>query len=448
MPNENTRLLDELVEDPSLDPRTEERSQEKIQEYADNLDLLPPIDIDQDNRILDGIHRYRAHQLAGREEIAVKVFTIESDTDAVKHAIQCNATHGVQLTANEIKCITIRLWESGVTEKKIADTISRSESTVRGFLAEAKQELIEKQKAQVVELYKAEKSQAEISKIISEKSPRRINQKTVSNYLREYLVAQAGMMHEERLTEQEIEEELKRDFPRLIKSGAVSQLIEEYTDSKPEPESDDVEDEVVEAVAEVESTPEPEPQEAMDVDEDDEDKDEESRRKHTEIEYKLLRLGNMLGLSVWVATDDRKKSYEGIALSDLPGMLSFLPSPIRAKTPQSIERIDVLWLQDDNIVAAFEVEHSTNIDSGLLHMSDMLVAMKGTTILTFIVAPNGRLDEAKRKMNRPTFKETGQTDSCRFIPYSDLTDKYKEAKQNGSIAYDWQKLLDEIGYKL
>jgi len=129
-------------------------------------------------------------------------------------------------------------------------------------------------------------------------------------------------------------------------------------------------------------------------------------------------------------------------------MLEYLPTKIRAITPQSIERIDVLWLLDDNIVAAFEVEHSTDIDSGLLRLSDMLVALNGTSILTYIVAPNDRLDEAKRKMNRPTFKKTGQTDSCRFLPYSDLTDKFEEAEQKGSLSYDWRKLLEEIGHKL
>lgn len=450
MSKHDTRLLDELVVDSSLDPRTGERSQERIEDYADNIDGLPPILIDGNNRILDGIHRYYAHQLMGRDRIKVEVVEPASELDALTQAIKTNAVHGHGLSSEDLKQNAIRLWALSASEEHIAGTISRSVGTVQSYLAEAKQKLKEEQQEEAIELYKAGYSQIEISKIISEKSPRTINQKTVSNYLHDHLVAQTGMMHEKGLTEQKIEEVLKRDFPRLIKIDTVSQLIEKYTDSKPESEPDDVEEEVVEAAVEGEPTTEPEPQERAeaesDIDEDDEEKGEESKRKHTEIEYKLLWLGNMLGLSVWVATGDRKKSYKGMTLSEMPGMLSFLPTKIRVKTPTSIERIDVLWLQDDNIVAAFEVEHSTNINSGLLRMSDMLVAMKGTTILTYIVAPNGRLDEAKKKMNRPTFKVTGQTDSCRFIPYSDLRDKYKEVKQNGSISYDWQELLDEIAY--
>lgn len=88
MPDEKTRRLAELVIDPSLDPRTEERSQEKIQEYMDNLDLLPPIDIDQNNRILDGIHRFLVHKDAGRETIAVEIFPVESEEEAIRHSIR------------------------------------------------------------------------------------------------------------------------------------------------------------------------------------------------------------------------------------------------------------------------------------------------------------------------------------------------------------------------
>lgn len=451
MPDEKTRRLAELVIDPSLDPRTEERSQEKIQEYVDNLDLLPPIDIDQKNRILDGIHRFEAHKLAGRETIAVKIFTIESQKEAISHSISSNATHGVPLTLGDIKENCIRLCKEGLSNKEISEVVQRHETTV-GKYTKATRERLENELADKIGKQYDIRDDNGKRIYTHTKLARKIDQSThrVSDLLDRYYANQIKLALEIR---EFTDEELRDKFD--IRDKQLTRIRNKYVDvinPPPESEPDDVEKEVVEAVAKPEPTTAPEAQERVeeeaDIDEDDEEKDEESKRKHTEIEYKLLWLGNMLGLSVWVATDDRKKSYEGIALSDLPGVLSFLPSNIRAKTPQSIERIDVLWLHDNNIVAAFEVEHKTSIDSGLLKMSDMLVAMAGTAILTFIVAPNRRLDEARKKMNRPTFKATGQTDSCRFIPYSDLTDKYKEVKQIRSIACDWQTLLDEISYKL
>ena len=41
-------------------------------------------------------------------------------------------------------------------------------------------------------------------------------------------------------------------------------------------------------------------------------------------------------------------------------------------TNKTIELIDVLWLESDAIIAAFEVEHTTAIYSGLLRMSDLV----------------------------------------------------------------------------
>jgi hypothetical protein len=49
-----------------------------------------------------------------------------------------------------------------------------------------------------------------------------------------------------------------------------------------------------------------------------------------------------------------------------------LPTHFNDATDRVVELIDVLWL-DDNAAAAFEVERSTVIYSGLLRMSDLLV---------------------------------------------------------------------------
>lgn len=450
MPRGETRRLDELTIDQEIDPRLKQRSQERIERYADNIDGLPPILVDGNNRILDGIHRYYAHRSMGCDRIEVQVVEPDSQLDALTHAIKANATHGLSLSSEELKRDAIRLWESGATEEHIANTLSRSLNTVSGYLVEAKHQLIEEQRKRVVELYFDGFNQTDSAKIVSDQYPQRsINQKTVSTYLKEHRKEQVGVLHEQGLTKQEIKNKLKEAFPRNT-SDPVDQWYEEYVASKlePVPETSKIKEQDAEAESELQPAPQTNTDEGLDVDGDDEEKDEKSKRIHTEMQFKLLRLGNMFGLSVWVATDNRKNSHEGKALSELPGMLEFLPSKIRANTPQSIERIDVLWLQDENIVAAFEVEHSTDINSGLLRMSDMLVALGEATILTYIVAPNGRLDEAKRKMNRPTFEKTGQSKSCRFFPYSDLNDKFQEPEQNGFLTYNWQELLDEIGHKL
>ena len=421
-----TRSIDDLIVDESIDPRSQGRSEERIQQYAENIERLPPILIDPHNRILDGIHRYEAHKLAGKDTIRVEIVKPKTELDARIHAIKQNAIHGLALTPTDLKRNAVELYNLGAKNDAIAKAISRSVSTVITYVKEAREEWTANAIDIAGELTELGMSQQAIAEEIEEITGRSIDQTTVGKYAKLYQKQHSPPEDE---AEDDAQESVADETPH---TDEINRRISE---------------------SESELTPEPEPQEAAeeeaDVDEDDEEKDEESKRISVEMQYKLLKLGHTLELSIWVATNDRNKSHEGIKLGELPGMLLGLPNDIRANVPQSVERIDVLWLNDDDeIVAAFEVEHSTTINSGLLRMSDMLIAMNGTQIRTYIVAPDDRLYEAKSKINSPTFKKTGLAEYCRFISYTELTKKYNELEHNGSISYDWQGLLDEIGHKL
>lgn len=64
--------IEDIKIDMSMDPRLgEERDHVVVEGYVEVLDKLPPIVIDQDNHIIDGVHRYQAHLLAGEDTIQV-----------------------------------------------------------------------------------------------------------------------------------------------------------------------------------------------------------------------------------------------------------------------------------------------------------------------------------------------------------------------------------------
>jgi predicted RNA-binding protein len=94
---------------------------------------------------------------------------------------------------------------------------------------------------------------------------------------------------------------------------------------------------------------------------------------HEEIQYVLLKLGSDLGLDVCVARNDQNKAFMGNSFNEIPTLRKQIPRQFDEATNRTIEFIDVLWLQGDAILAAFEVEHSTAIYSGLLRMSDLVV---------------------------------------------------------------------------
>jgi hypothetical protein len=109
--------------------------------------------------------------------------------------------------------------------------------------------------------------------------------------------------------------------------------------------------------------------------------------RHTEIQHALLMLGRDMGFDLWVARNDRSKIYNGTVLGSLPGMVEELPTQFNEATNRTIELIDVLWLKGNSIVAAFEVESTTSVYSGLLRMSDLLALQPNLSINLFLVAP-------------------------------------------------------------
>jgi predicted RNA-binding protein len=143
---------------------------------------------------------------------------------------------------------------------------------------------------------------------------------------------------------------------------------------------------------------------------------------HTEIQWLLLKLGTDMGFDVWVARNDRNKEYKGKKFTDLPKLKSELPLQFDDATNKTIEFIDVLWLQGNAIVAAFEVESTTSIYSGLLRMSDLVAMQPNLNIPLYLVAPNDRREKVMTEVNRPTFSKLSPplSEICRFISFIGL----------------------------
>lgn len=150
---------------------------------------------------------------------------------------------------------------------------------------------------------------------------------------------------------------------------------------------------------------------------------------HTEIQYLLLILGQDLGLSVWVARNDRSRSHAGTKFSTLPSMLPDLPRQFDPATHRTIELIDVIWMNGNSIVAAFEIESTTSIYSGLLRMSDLAAMQPNLAIKLFLVAPQERRRKVKQEINRPTFSRFSPTiaEMCKFLSFEKLRDVQSKA---------------------
>lgn len=154
----------------------------------------------------------------------------------------------------------------------------------------------------------------------------------------------------------------------------------------------------------------------------------ESDRTHSEIQAWLRDIGLALGYDIWIASNDRGRLHDGVRLGE--GCLESLPTSISTSTgADAIRLIDVLWLEQggDRVAAAFEVEHSTSIYSGIVRMLDL--ALSGSdlhaTAGLFLVAPDARESEVRAQIARPAFSRIADLEIA-YLPYGEL-ERHKEA---------------------
>lgn len=155
--------------------------------------------------------------------------------------------------------------------------------------------------------------------------------------------------------------------------------------------------------------------------------------RHTEIQYNLLKLGSELGLDVWVARNDRGKRHNSELLGSISGMLDELPTQFNEATNRTIELIDVLWLKGNTIIAAFEIEATTSIYSGLLRMSDLLALQPNLDLALYLVAPDDRRAKVRQEIARPTFayREKPLPRVCGFLSFEKLKDQVEGIRRLG-----------------
>ena len=140
---------------------------------------------------------------------------------------------------------------------------------------------------------------------------------------------------------------------------------------------------------------------------------------HTEIQGWLRDMGLALGFNVWVAANDRGRTYDDGRLGD--GCLETLSEHLAAGM-DSVRLIDVIWIEREQgrVSAAFEVEHSTSIYSGIVRMLDLALGVEfGSRSSLFLVAPDDRKQDVRQQLNRPAFSRVSEL-GFRYLPYSEL----------------------------
>ena len=138
--------------------------------------------------------------------------------------------------------------------------------------------------------------------------------------------------------------------------------------------------------------------------------------EHTRMQCALAKLGVKAGQKVWIPASDQQRVRKFCDFEDFEKKFSAgIDLPIRY-----VENIDVVWKEEFRIDAAFEVENSTGIYSGLLRFADLSVVAPNSNYPMFIVAPAMRQDEVRRQVLRPAFDRLKMRDRVLFLPYEEI----------------------------
>lgn len=158
--------------------------------------------------------------------------------------------------------------------------------------------------------------------------------------------------------------------------------------------------------------------------------------EHTEMQWRLIRLGNKSSFDVWVPAADQSKEFDGNKFRNF--VLKEFQETI--DVPTYIKNIDTVWKLGHSIKSAFEIEHSTSIYSGILRLSDLRALTPNSTYPLFIVANRERKNKVFEQLRRPTFSNDylALDKIVKFLSYDsvrDLDESFKKEQMGFDVSW-------------
>jgi hypothetical protein len=139
---------------------------------------------------------------------------------------------------------------------------------------------------------------------------------------------------------------------------------------------------------------------------------------HLRMQWTLIGLGVKCGSRVWVPAGDQKRIREQYQFHDFEKNFA---AGLDTQT-RYVENIDVVYKEEFRIDAAFEIENSTTIYSGLLRFADLSLVAPNTVYPLFIVAPQEKRNRLYEQLRRPIFQKLRMHEKVRYLSYDAVTD--------------------------
>ncbi len=184
----------------------------------------------------------------------------------------------------------------------------------------------------------------------------------------------------------------------------------------------------------MEAQEQPTPTEREDLEK---DLPDEKVSDHLRMQWMLLNLGRKAGSRVWIPANDQGRIRDQYHFNDFE---TDFTAGLDAQT-RYVENIDVVWKEEFRIDAAFEIENSTAIYSGLLRFSDLTLVAPNTIYPLFIVAPPDKRNRLIEQLRRPTFHKLHLDRKVRYLSY-EAVEKIDKDYQNRERGLTLEYIVD------
>jgi len=155
-----------------------------------------------------------------------------------------------------------------------------------------------------------------------------------------------------------------------------------------------------------------------------------SLSRHSELIALLAKIGEGRGHSIWIGQREQRDTASGVVERvQLRDLVTKKPASLKGvKELGTVLNMDLLWLDGDEVVRAFEVECTTTMTSGLQRGSNLPQNVPKTMVI-----PEEREKDFERKMKSPLFSGHFEGDNWTLAYFNALREAFTKSKAETAL---------------
>lgn len=158
----------------------------------------------------------------------------------------------------------------------------------------------------------------------------------------------------------------------------------------------------------------------------------EIEKEHTTLIAILAEIGKARGFKIWVGKIEQSHNITALPKKsgELKQYVTFksVRKLKNGKNFETLEDIDLLWVKDNKVVAAFEVESTTSMTSGLQRGSNL-----EPSVPKYLAIPEEREAQLVRKLRSPMFLDRFKADNWNVLYFGSIKESYGKSKGKTDI---------------